>query len=117
MEQISEHVKMPVLTRDAFLASHDAEPQEFVSMFWGGIIRYRRATVADKNWARQRAKVPAGNGNGTEIDEGRLQCALIQRCCVEPKLEVADIEALLDKNAVEVGRLAAAIISRSDPTK
>ena len=103
---------MPVLTREALLNSKDCEPQTFVSEVWGGDIKFRAPKVKDKRAARNKSMV-LGEDEKPEVDNQRLETALIIICSLDPKLEPQDIEALEEKNGNEVTKLANAILGRT----
>lgn len=80
-----------------------------------GTIRYTRARLKDKSFARRRAMMPTENGQ-KELDSERLDAALVVTCCVEPKFEPTDIEMLLDNgDAGEISRIASLIVGVKPP--
>ncbi len=106
---------MATITREQFLSLVDTEPRVFHSDIWNGDIKYRPATLSDKSAARRKATIPGSDGK-PELDNERIEAALVIRCCIEPKFEPGDLDVLLERSAREVSRLAAAILNGGDPT-
>jgi len=99
---------MELLTRETFLADTDTQPRIFESDVWGGALKYRPATVADKAQARKKSTSKG------ELDQEKFECFLIVTCTVDPKLGDMDVDALMKKSATEINRYAAALIGGAD---
>lgn len=109
-----------ILTLEEFLVS-DVVEKEFVSEVWRkkqgdgstvpGVLRYRVATVADREMARKAAK------KGDQFDNAAYGVALIGACLISPKVNAMDLEALKQKNGKEMDRLLTAVIGdmQDDP--
>lgn len=108
---------MAILSKEAFLGSKDLETKTFSSPVWGGDLLYRHPSLGDKAQARRLAMAPNDKGE-MEVDNERLEAALIITCVLEPKLAPLDLERLLEKNGNEVKRLVTAILgTAANPTK
>lgn len=105
------------LTLEEFL-SDDLTPKVFESKIWKrkdgtpGKLKFRPATVGDREFARRAAK------KGDNFDNAAYGVALIGKCLLEPKIPEIEIEKLRQKNGTEMDRLLTAILgeSDSDPT-
>lgn len=106
-----------ILSKEQLLASNDCEVSSFQSKVWGGEVKFRPPTQADKAAARRLATRLTEDGKA-EIDQERLEAAIVVRCLVEPRLEEADVQALMQKNGNEIKRLVRAILGDSqNPTR
>lgn len=111
------------LSIDEFLGASDLAPKTFESHIWTrktqegeiipGRLKYRPATVGDREKARQYAKI------GDRFDNASYGIKLISLCLIEPKIPEMDLERLRDRNGREMDRLLTAIIGESEenPTK
>jgi hypothetical protein len=99
---------MAFLSKEQFL-TRDDEERIFESKVWGGELKYRQATVADKSEARRMATFVTESGK-TDLDNERLETALVLQCVLEPKLDKIDLDKLLQKSAGEITRLSNAIL-------
>lgn len=100
---------MATLTREQFLALNDRSARDFESKLWGCTMKYRLATVADRAAARRRAQTIGKDGKA-ETDFDRFGAALVTICCLEPKFEPQDVDALMDRSAKEVEKLVNLIL-------
>lgn len=93
------------------LLKPDTQECVFESIAWGGNIRYRVATVGDREKARRAAK------KGDQFDNATYGCKLIALCVIEPKIPEMDVDKLRAKNGKEMDRLITAIVgdSADDP--
>jgi hypothetical protein len=103
------------------LLKPDTEEQVFESTAWGkraadgsitpAKLRYRVATVGDREKARRSAK------KGESFDNATYGCKLISLCVIEPKIPEMDLDKLRAKNGKEMDRLITAIVgdSNDDP--
>ncbi len=106
-----------ILTREQLLGSNDCEVIVFPSKVWGGEVKFRPPTQADKAIARRLA-TKLGEDGKLEVDPERIEVALIVRCLVEPRLEEEDVQAMMQKNGNEIKRLVRALVGDSaNPTR
>jgi len=100
------------------LLKPDTEEHVFESTAWGkgspdGVakMRYRVATVGDREKARRYAK------KGEQFDNAAYGVKLISLCLIEPKIPEMDLDKLRSKNGKEMDRLITAIVgdSQDDP--
>lgn len=96
------------MTREEILALDDRPVLEYNSEAWG-LVKYRPVSLREKAICRKRATMDLGGGK-SDVDNERLEAMLVIQCCTDPKFEAHDAEALLDKNAKEVSKLAGLIL-------
>jgi len=107
------------LSIEEFLGSSDLNEKVFESLVWNrgkdaegkiipGRIKYRSATVGDREKARQAAKV------GEKFDNAAYGCKLVSLCVIEPKIPEIDVDRLKQKNGKEMDRLLSLIIGDSE---
>lgn len=99
------------LSLEEFLSSEKERSERvFESKVWckpdgtPGKLKYRVATVGDREIARQAAK------SGEKFDNATYGAQLIAACLLQPKIPPIEVVRLKEKNATEMDRLLDAIL-------
>ncbi len=95
-----EQLALPKLTREQILAAPDLKEEDCPVAEWGGTVRLRALTLAQRNRILELA-----TRNG-EVDSTRAECLLFIEGVIEPRFTMADYEALRGKHAGAVERVA-----------
>ena len=95
------------MNRDEILSLDDRPVIDHVCA-WGN-VKVRACSMREKAACRRRATITDSTGK-QDVDNEKLESFLVITCCVEPKFEQNDAEALLEKNAAIVSKLASLIL-------
>jgi hypothetical protein len=95
---------MARLTREQVLNAKDIQQQEIEVKEWGGTV-----LVQSLSALQRRQIIKSCTDKDGILDPVKFQTAVIVAACVDPKFERADIDALSEKKAGIIAKLAESI--------
>ena len=105
-EIVKEEVKRTGkrLSREQILNIHDIKQEEVYIDEWGGSALVQGLTGGQRDRLAKRSQDENGN-----IDPAKFRLGMIIEGCIDPKLELEDMDTLNTKNVKALERLASAI--------
>lgn len=100
---------MKLLTKEEILQAMDLQPEEIEVPEWGGSIRIRGVSLAERSAMLRMMRDPQSG----EISDERAAVAAFVFGVEEPRFTEEDVEALMKKSAGVIERIAMRILQRS----
>jgi len=94
-----------MLTLDEILAADDLLVETIEIPEWGGSVKLRGLTAAEKSSLSRKARADGGPKNVVTIDTEKAQFAVIQMGMVEPRIGVEMYEQLMKRSAAAIDRI------------
>jgi hypothetical protein len=95
---------MTRLSREQVLNAKDIQQEEIEVKDWGGTV-----LVQSLSALQRRQIIKSCSDKDGVLDSVKFQTAVIVAACIEPKFERADIDALSEKKAGVIAKLAESI--------
>lgn len=114
---MTQPMKQKYLSVEAIRAASDMETLDIEVPAWGGTVKVKPLSMAERRSVRQAASRPRKQPDGswgTEIDAEELELEALVQGCIEPRFDRGDKDWLREeKSAGAINRVATRVLELS----